>query len=235
MKVLVTGATRGIGRAIVDEIAPLCSELTILARHADSLLALAASLETSMPALRVHLLPVDLSDLAGTSAAMNAWSQEVAGLDVLVLNAGTFSEGSLTEIPISDFEESLRINLLSSVVLVQSTTPMLSRSEKGRIVLIGSTAAYEDYPIVPSYGVIKWGVRSYASNLRHELRPLGIGVTLLSPGGTLTDMWEGEELEPNRLLEPRDVARLLVDTLTLSHQAVVEEIIVRPILGDIHE
>jgi hypothetical protein len=62
-----------------------------------------------------------------------------------------------------------------------------------------------------------------------------IGVTLINPGGTLTDLWEGEELAPNRLLEPSDIGKLISTILTLSPQAVVEELIVRPMLGDFHE
>jgi short-subunit dehydrogenase len=88
---------------------------------------------------------------------------------------------------------------------------------------------------VPTYGIAKWGLRGFALNLRHELRDDGIGVTFLSPGGTLTDMWAGEDLPPNRLLEPTDVALMVAAITELSSQAVVDEIVLRPMLGDIHE
>jgi short-subunit dehydrogenase len=177
-----------------------------------------------------------LADLEETARVLDGWTAKDPGaIDLLVLVAGTYTEGTLSEIDFAAFESDLRVNLSSSVLITQKMLPGLRKGKRPKIVIIGSTAAYEDYPLVPSYGVAKWGLRSYASNLRLELREERIGVTFLSPGGTLTDMWEGEELEPGRLLEPSDIARLVRASLTLSPQAVVEELIVRPIEGDIHE
>jgi NAD(P)-dependent dehydrogenase (short-subunit alcohol dehydrogenase family) len=104
-----------------------------------------------------------------------------------------------------------------------------------KIFTIDFTVTYEAYLVVPSYGVAKAGFRAFAVNLRHELLNDCIGVTFIAPGGTLTDMREGEEFPPDRLLRPSDVAHLIAACLDLSGQAAVEEIIVRPIEGDIHE
>jgi NAD(P)-dependent dehydrogenase (short-subunit alcohol dehydrogenase family) len=157
------------------------------------------------------------------------------GLDILVLDAGIFRDGTLADIDLDDYYENMEVNLNSSVVLTQLLLPHLRRGVNARIVIVGSTAAYEAYPLVPTYGIAKWGLRSFALNLRHELMPEDIGVTFISPGGTLTDMWAGEDLPPRRLLEPRDIGVLVRACLNLSSQAVVEELIVRPMLGDIHE
>jgi NADP-dependent 3-hydroxy acid dehydrogenase YdfG len=118
---------------------------------------------------------------------------------------------------------------------VKKFADILKKQAGSKVILIGSTAGIEAYPLGPLYGVAKWGLKGYAINLRKELMNDNIAVTLINPGGTLTDLWAGEDLPPNRLLEPSDIGKLVTAILTLSQQAVVEEIIVRPMLGDMHE
>jgi NAD(P)-dependent dehydrogenase (short-subunit alcohol dehydrogenase family) len=156
-------------------------------------------------------------------------------LDLLVLNAGNYTDGDLASIPIDDYLRDLNLNLSSELVVVQHVLPLLRRGTQPRIVIVGSTAAYDSYSLVPTYGITKWGLRGLSINLREELRPDRIGVTFLSPGGTLTDMWANDPVPEGRLIDPSDVAVLLHSTLQLGEQAVVEELIVRPIEGDIQD
>jgi NADP-dependent 3-hydroxy acid dehydrogenase YdfG len=128
----------------------------------------------------------------------------------------------------------MRVNLLSQIGLIQEVRDDLITGT-GRIVIIGSTAALEPYAYGPVYGITKWALRGLAENLRAELRPHKVGVTLLHPGGTWTDLWEGVDLPRERLLEPSDIARLVATMLELSPQAVVDELIIRPIEGDMHD
>ncbi|MBX6389781.1 MAG: SDR family oxidoreductase [Frankia sp.] len=236
MRAFITGASRGIGYAITTELAQGLTEATILSRDPSGLSRIGQEIKQAQPECKVSEIACDLGDLEQTRSELARWKGSTTSpLDLVVLVAGTYTEGTLGEISIEDFERDLRVNLTSSVLVVQHVLPALRQGVNPRIIIIGSTAAYEDYPLVPSYGVAKWGLRSYASNLRTELRPDRIGVTFLSPGGTLTDMWAGEEVPPGRLLEPTDIARLVKASLQLSPQAVVEELIVRPIEGDIHE
>ena len=104
-----------------------------------------------------------------------------------------------------------------------------SGSSFARIIIIGSTAAYSAYS-VPSYGVAKWGLRGLAVNLRKEL-----GVTFISPGPVLTDMWADVDVPEGRLLEPDDIAKVICGLFDLSTQAVVESLIIQPMLGDYDE
>ena len=231
----VTGASRGIGYAIAQSIAPHCSHLLIASRSKARVNAAAKRLRANTTC-EIHSMWGDLA--SGRSFANSAKSlvKSTAGtLDLLVLDAGYYVEGSLEKIRDVDFERNMLVNCHSAHYVVSSLLPYLRESPHARIVLIGSTAAYEAYPIVPTYGIAKWALRGYAINLRKELMKQNIGVTFISPGGTLTDMWAGEDLPPQRLLEPEDIGKLVAATLTLSSQAVVEELIVRPMLGDIHE
>ncbi|MBN8866896.1 MAG: SDR family NAD(P)-dependent oxidoreductase [Solirubrobacterales bacterium] len=230
MKLFITGPTRGIGRAILDELTPELDEVWALVRES----AQGEDIKRRLgDRCEVHPIVSDLERTEEVQAAVRAAS--INALDAAVLCAGVFTEGPLSDLDMSAFKRDLEINLISHAVLSSELVGSLSRGKAPRVVMIGSTAAYEPYPLVPSYGVAKYGLRGLAINLREELRERGIGVTLVSPGGTLTDMWEGEDLPPNRLLDPSDVGKLVRASLTLSPQAVVEDLIVRPILGDIHE
>lgn len=186
--------------------------------------------------VQVSSIAADHSQVATAAKLIGTWARKHCdALDLVVLNAGYYVEGALGEIGAQDFEENLRVNFIVNHYLVQELLPLVRASRLRRIVLIGSTAAYEAYPAVPTYGVAKWALRGYASNLRRELMKENIGVTFVAPGGTLTDMWAGEDLPPNRLLSPDDIAQLVAVLITLSPQAVIEEVICRPMLGDFHD
>lgn len=228
---IITGATRGIGLAIAKRLDKRGWQIFSInqdLKHTEVVKNCISNL--------VGFLSIDLG--SGESAAIEiatAVRNKLSKLDLLVLNAGIFIEERLSELNTTSFQRNMEVNLNSNLYLVKHLLPLLRVGSKPRIVIIGSTAAYEPYPLVPTYGVAKWALRGFACNLRQELIADRIGVTFLSPGGTLTDMWAGEDLPSNRLLQADDIA-LLVDVLTeLSEQAVVDEIIIRPMLGDIHE
>lgn len=231
----ITGASRGIGYSIGRCVAPMCSHLLIASRRKTAITSAAKRLQKET-GCQVHAM---WGDLAKGRSFADAAKQLVATttkqVDLLVLAAGYYVEGSLAEIGDVDFKRNMLVNCHSAHYVVSALLPFLKRSLAGRIVIIGSTAAYEAYPLVPTYGIAKWGLRGYALNLRKELMAQHIGVTFISPGGTLTDMWAGVDLPKNRLLETDDIGKLVAATMTLSRQAVVEELIIRPMLGDIHE
>jgi NADP-dependent 3-hydroxy acid dehydrogenase YdfG len=228
---LITGGSRGIGYAIAGELDRRGWGLFLVGESEERIGAAAKTLRNTIGSVAV--------DLGGGETAAETVSTNfrhmAASLDLLVLNAGIFIEEALAEVNASTFERNMAVNLNANILLVKHLLSSLRGGRNPRIILIGSTAAYEPYPLVPTYGVAKWALRGFATNLRRELIPERIGVTLLSPGGTLTDMWAGEELEPNRLLEPSDIALLVATITELSEQAVVDELVIRPMLGDIHE
>jgi short-subunit dehydrogenase len=234
MNVFVTGASYGMGRAITNELARHCSLILIQGRDKVRLS------ETSEHAIALgagKCLQIS-QELADSSAVdlITTWiTQNTTTLDVIILNAGFYREGNLSNFPPQQFQSDFFANVHVNLFLIQNLLPLLNLGEKKRIVIIGSTAAYEAYPLVPAYGVQKWALRGLALNLRNELRDQGVGVTFVAPGATLTGMWEGENLPQGRLLDPSDVAKMVVATLFLSPQAVVEEIKIVPMLGDLHD
>jgi len=232
---LVTGASRGIGNAIAKRISKKCQNLFITSRYENSL---DKGLKSFSEIYKGNIYGIFADHNKAEESAkiiQNFVAHNIEKLDVLILNAGFYVEGDLCSIDNADFISNMEVNFSVNYHIVKELMFLLRKSKKARIIIIGSTAAYEPYPLVPTYGIAKWALRGFAINLRKELMKENIGVTFISPGATLTDMWEGEELPPKRLLEPDDIAKVIDNLLTLSEQAVVEELIIRPMLGDIHE
>lgn len=234
LNILITGASRGIGNAIARKVAHRAGNLIVTSHYPDSL---EKGVESIKQVYTGPLFRYSVDHAQGASAAqdLSEWvGQKVDRIDVLILCAGNFFEGSLMSIANEDFQNTINTNFSFNYHIVKRLFPLLKKGENTRIILIGSTAAYGAYS-VPTYSIAKYALRGLAKNLRSELMAHNIGVTFISPGGTLTDMWSDVDVPPNRLLEPTDIAQIIDCIFELSSQAVVDEIIVRPMLGDYDE
>ena len=234
LRILITGASRGIGYATAAKLCARSQKLFVTAKHSSTIEKAVQSLR-SLCSGEICFFNFDQADSKLSSEKLKDWiNKKTDYLDAIILCAGDYVEGKIQNINDSDFINNMNTNFYFNYYAVNALIPLLKNSKNPRIIIIGSTAAYGAYS-VPTYSVTKWALRGYAKNLRKELIDDGIGVTFISPGGTLTDMWEGVELPPNRLLEPCDIAKVVDIIFDLSPQAVVDEIIIKPILGDVDE
>jgi len=229
MKVLITGGSQGIGLAIANELYANGHELYIVARDSERLNTAIESFSG-----KAHGFSCDLGKAGQIDALIQKTKEENFYPDVIVLNAAMFGSPVRSVImPSADeLRELLEVNVISNYQLVQGFIDNLRKSKYPRIIIIGSTASIrvDDGSL---YGISKWALRSYAYDLRNELKSLGVGVTLLNPGGTFTQKRvPDEKTSSDRLLEASDIGKLVAAILTLSPQAVVEEINIRPLLGD---
>lgn len=233
--ILVTGASRGIGYSIAKKIANRCANLLVTAHKESTLLSGINKLckESDGNILGFYF---DQSKVDESAQQLADWvKSKVDYLDAIILSAGIFIEGGLCDMDYVTFTQNMNTNFTFNYLAVNSLLNLLKKAQNPpRIIIIGSTAAYGSYS-VPTYGVAKWALRGYSINLREELRAYKIGVTFISPGPTLTDMWAGESIPSNRILEPDDIAKVVDGLFDLSEQAVIEEMIIRPVLGDIDE
>lgn len=230
--ILVTGGTKGIGRAIVDRFAGEGFDVFTCARNEADLLALKKSLEEKHPAIQVLASVADLSK----KEEVSRFAEEVKSItipDVLVNNTGIFLPGALHDEPDGNFEFMMQTNLFSAYYLSRAFVKEMITRRSGHIFSMGSIAGLTAYPNGGSYAVSKWAMLGMTKCLREELKPHYVKVTSILPGATLTDSWAGVDLPMERFVRAEDVAESVWAAYNLSPQTVVEEIIIRPQLGDI--
>jgi short-subunit dehydrogenase len=234
MKALITGGSRGIGKGIALELADAGFDLLLVAKTQRNLEAASREIKSRSKS-RVECFACDLADAGVFSGLAEFAKKNDIMPNVLVLNAGIMVDGNLATAPPSDFRKAFDVDFMSAYLCVQSFIPHLRETPGSRVVFIGSTAAHGPYPENPLCGIAKWALRGYAANLRFELMNDGVSVTHISPGDILTDQWAEVTFPEGRLMEPKDIGKLVRTVVSLSPQAVIEEVIVRPMLGDVEE
>ncbi|HTQ27642.1 MAG TPA: SDR family NAD(P)-dependent oxidoreductase, partial [Puia sp.] len=162
------------------------------------------------------------------------WALDTAGkIDVLVNNAGLFLSGSVYNEEAGVLEEMIETNLYSAYHLTRALLPSMMKQKRGHIFNICSIASLNAYPNGGSYSISKFALAGFSKNLREEMKPFGIKVTAVYPGAVYTDSWAGSGVDPRRIMESADIADMVYAASTLSPQATVEEILLRPQLGDL--
>ena len=231
MNILITGGSRGIGRGIAKELNPKGHNLLLVAKTKEHLQQ--AKSEMGNQQLRTEIFSCNLAEEDDIDELF-AYSKKINFKpDVLIFNAGFGVLTSFIDSKFDDLNNVMALNFLHVYHAVKRFHPILKSNGTGRIYIIGSTSSSEPYPLAPLYGLSKWTLRGYALTLREELKKDNIGVTLINPGVTLTDQWNGVDLPKDKYIVPSDLGKLICATLELSEQALVEELTIRPIQGDL--
>jgi NADP-dependent 3-hydroxy acid dehydrogenase YdfG len=154
-------------------------------------------------------------------------------VDVLINNAGSFVPGHVHEEEDGTIEYLMETNLYSAYYLSRYLLPPMMERKSGHIFNICSIAALKAYKYGGSYSITKYAMAGLAINLRDEMKEFGVKVTAVYPGAAYTASWEGSGISPQRMMTTGDIAELIYTTASLSPQACVEEIVIRPQLGDL--
>ncbi len=231
--VVITGGTKGIGRAILEAFLVEGFHGITCARNGKDLSSLRQGLKAAYPAQRVEIFETDLSKEAGCNAFGTFVKEKITQVEVLVNNAGYFLPGQIQNEPEGTLESMMETNLYSAYRVTRSLLPLFLEAKKGHIFNVCSTASIIPYVNGGSYCISKHALLGFSKVLREELKPKGIRVTSILPGATLTSSWEGVDLPKERFMKAEDVGNAVVGCWKLSQHTVVEEILLRPQLGDI--
>ncbi|MEO6730396.1 MAG: SDR family NAD(P)-dependent oxidoreductase [Ferruginibacter sp.] len=238
MNVIITGASKGIGKAIAAAFAAEGATLFLCARNELTLYNTVAELQTRFPESLVKAKALDMS-VKDEAKAFAEWvlagvKDTVSGsVDILVNNAGTFLPGSVYNEEEGLLEKLMATNLYSAYHLTRALVPAMLTAKRGFIVNICSIASLHAYSNGGSYSITKTALMSFSKNLREELKPHHIKVMAVYPGAVMTDSWGDFDNSSRRIMEANDIATMIVAASKLSPQAVVEDIILRPLLGDL--
>ena len=232
MDVLVTGASRGIGKAVATIFAANGKSLFLTSRNEVALYKSMEELQTSYPSISIKAKAFDLSKKENAKELGN-WCLKHATPDIIVNNAGLFEPGSVHNEPEGALENQLAINLTGAYHLTRTLLPKMMERRSGHIFNLCSIASLNAYDNGGAYSISKFAMYGFSKNLREEMKGYNIKVTAVHPGAVLTDSWSGYDNSSNRIMEAEDVARMIFACTQLSPAACVEDIVMRPQLGDL--
>lgn len=232
MNIIITGASQGIGFAIAEKFAAEGNTLLLCSRNEKKLYGAVASLQQKYPQCTVKAKPVDMSRKEETVEFGN-WSLESGVPGIVVNNAGNFLPGSVYNEEDGTLESMIETNLYSAYHLSRTVLPAMMKARKGHVFNICSIASLNAYANGGSYSISKFALLGFSKNLREEMKPHGIKVTAVCPGAVMTASWDGSNIDPKRVMEAGDVANMIYAASQLSPMADVEDIIMRPQLGDL--
>jgi short-subunit dehydrogenase len=233
MNIIITGASRGFGKSIAEKFASEGHHLYLCSRNELALYKAMDDLLTRFPGITVRGRAFDLS-VKEEAQSFGKWIlDEKIQIDILVNNAGLFDPGSIYNEADGNLEHMIAVNLYSAYHLTRTLIAKMMEQRSGHIFNMCSIASFKAYHNGGAYSISKFALAGFSKNLREEMKPYNIKVTSVYPGAAYTDSWAGSGIDPKRIMESADIAELISASAKLSPQACVEDIIVRPQLGDL--
>jgi NADP-dependent 3-hydroxy acid dehydrogenase YdfG len=231
--VVITGASQGIGaaiaRAFASELAGV--RLALVARSSANLARVAR--DCVRLGANAGVFPCDVSDPEAVAALEGAVRRRFGPADVLINNAGKYQGAPFLSTTLADFDRMLSANLRSLFLVTQAFAPGMVRRRRGDIFNMGSVAGLAAYPGSPAYTAAKFGVTGLSKAMRAEFKDKGVRVCCVYPGATVSPSWRGSGVPAKRMMPAEDVARAFVALYRMTRRTVVEEIVLRPQLGDL--
>ncbi len=232
MNAIITGSSKGIGKAIALKFAEAGYNVCLCARNIEELKKTASEIQDSFSKIKVSYMQADLSKKEEVRS-FGSWCLGQGDPDILVNNAGTYLPGNAIDEPEGNLEMLMETNLYSAYHLTRALVPAMIKRRSGHIFNICSVAALHAYEGGGGYSISKFALNGFSQNLRHELMKDKIKVTAVFPGAVLTDSWRNFDNSDARIMEASDIADIIFAASQLSPQANVEEILLKPVLGDL--
>ncbi len=232
MNIIITGGSRGMGKAMAFEFATDEAHIILCARNVEQLQKTKAEIVEKFPSCTIDVFAADLSVKIEVEGFADFCLNKFTA-DILINNAGTYTPGNTMEASDEDLNKMMNLNFFSAYYLTKKLLPSMIVQKRGHIFNICSIAALRAYDGGGIYSISKFALNGFSQNLRHEMQPHGIKVTTVFPGAVLTDSWGDFDNSQKRIMEATDISKMVFAASRLSPQAVVEEITIRPQLGDL--
>ncbi|KAA6434501.1 3-ketoacyl-ACP reductase [Rufibacter glacialis] len=221
---LITGAGKGIGRAIALALAKEGVNTALLARTQSDLQKVAAEVEAY--GVEASVVTADVTDLHSVNEAVEQARQELGFIDILINNAGVASFGKFLELEPDQWEHIIKVNLMGPYYVTRAVLPAMISQKIGDIVNISSTAGQRGSAVTSAYSASKFGLIGLSESLMQEVRKHGIRVTTLTPSTVTTDLSLGLKLtdgNTENVMQPEDFAEFVVCQLKLNRRVFLKD------------
>lgn len=229
---VITGASKGIGFSVAEAFAKLGFDLILNSRNVDQL-EKSSEIISQTYGVSVRYFSGDLSQENECNKLVAFVKSCTKHIDVLVNNAGVFLPGALMEEPEGQMDFQMRTNYFSAYYVTRGLWTLLVDNDRSHVFNMCSIASILAYEAGGGYAVTKHALLGFSKSLRKEGMERGIRVSSVLPGATLTDSWAGVELPESRFMKTEDVAVMITTTWEINERTVMEEILLRPIQGDL--
>jgi len=231
-KIVITGATKGIGLCLSKKFAAMGFDIATCARSPQDLIQWAEHIEQTY-SVETHTTEMDLSD----KEAVLEWGKTILDywghIEVLVNNAGIYTPGDILKENDGYLEHMMRINVMAPYELCRIFVPGMITNGSGYVFNISSIASLKAVPNGGAYAISKHAMTGLSKTLRQELLNTPVKVTTVYPSSTFTGSWEGVDIDEQRLIDPDDVAKAIWTAYDMGPRSVLEELIIRPAKGDL--
>ena len=229
MIALLTGASRGIGRAIALELADLGFDLALVGRDQASLEETASLI----PGTRVSLIMADLSDPGSAKYIVERTVSAFGGLDLLVNCAGVPQKGPFTEVTPEEWDKVFAVNARAPFFICQAALEPLKKSSKPMVINIASVVGFKGYINQSVYSSSKHALTGFTKVFAKEVQPFGIRVHLISPGGVATEMVKKmrPDIDPSELIQPEEIAEIVRFLVTRKGSGTIDQFYIRRYTG----
>lgn len=224
---IITGAGKGLGKAMALALAEEGVNLGLIGRTTADLEKLYQELTTLNPAISVTYSTADISDINQVKSAVSEISNSLKTIDILINNAGILKVGGFLELPVEEWEQVFKINVLGTYYVIHEVLPLILKQGQGDIINIASTAGLKGGARMSAYGASKAAVINLTESLMQEVRKSNIRVTTVNPSTIATEMTLNAQFtdgNEEKVLQPEDLAFLVVNNLKLPQRAFVKEI-----------
>ncbi|WP_410982213.1 3-ketoacyl-ACP reductase [Bacillus cereus] len=220
---LITGAGRGIGRAVAIALAKEGVNVGLLARSEENLKAVAKEVEAE--GVKAVIVTADVSSYEEVTTAIETLKSGLGSIDILINNAGISKFGKFLELEVADWEKIIQVNLMGVYYATRAALPSMIEQQSGDIINISSTAGQKGAPVTSAYSASKFGVLGLTESLAMEVRKHNIRVTALTPSTVATDMAVDLGLtdgNPDKVMQAEDIAEFIVAQLKLNKRTFIK-------------